>query len=277
MRINRASHKQEEGTHFRSSRLLEVTDFALSFTTYTGGLKETTEQAIKKLDMTIDTGEIVAVVGASGSGKSLLANAILGMLPANATVSGLIKYKGKALTLQDQVQLRGTEIAMIPQSVNSLDPLMKAGKQVRTMIKGKNKKEKQREIFAAVGLDEKVERNYPFQLSGGMARRVLIAIAMVSSAELIVADEPTPGLDEQALEDSIRPIRLLADQGKGVMFITHDIGTALRLADKIVVFNDGKTIETANVKDFYGKGEALRHPYTKQLWNALPQNGFHTP
>lgn len=254
--------------------LLEVKDFSLTFRHYGKGLHETELEAINKLDLTIHQGEIVAVLGASGSGKSLLANAILGVLPENAITKGTLNYKGKALSMEKQIALRGKEISLIPQSVNALDPLMKTGKQVQAVIKGKNKQAIQQAIFQKVGLPESTGDRYPFELSGGMARRVLAATAMVSGANLVIADEPTPGLDPVALHDTIKHMKQLAADGKGIMFITHDIEVALQLADKIAVFYAGQTIEIAHADDFSGKGENLRHPYTKALWNALPKNDF---
>ncbi|MBA4601835.1 ABC transporter ATP-binding protein [Thermoactinomyces mirandus] len=254
--------------------LLEVKDLSLSFRQYREGLRETDLQVISKLDITLYKKEIVAVVGASGSGKSLLASAILGLLPENAFLRGTINFKGKPLSPERQEHLRGEEISLIPQSVSALDPLMKTGKQVQAVIKGKNKKAVQQEIFDKVGLPSKTSNSYPFELSGGMVRRVLAATSLASSADLIIADEPTPGLDPFALKETVNYIKQLAENGKGVIFITHDIETALKIADKVAVFYAGQTVEIAKVENFCGSGENLRHPYTKALWNALPQNGF---
>ena len=116
--------------------ILEVENLSISFNQYTAGLKQKNIQVISSLHVTLEEGEILAVVGASGSGKSLLAHAILGILPNNATISGTIKYDGEVLTAARQASLRGKEIALIPQSVNYLDPLMRVGNQVRTSVKG---------------------------------------------------------------------------------------------------------------------------------------------
>lgn len=257
-----------------SPLLLEVNHFSLSFLRYQKGLHESRVKAIRNLHLSIHQGEIVAVVGASGSGKSLLASAILGILPKNAIVKGTLKYKGEQLSHVRQLQLRGNDISLIPQSVNALDPLMKVGKQVQAVIKEKKKQKIQAAIFKKIGLADEVADLYPFELSGGMVRRVLVATAMASSAQLIIADEPTPGIDPDALHETIGAISRLAERGKGIMFITHDIETAINVADKVAVFYEGETIEIANTDEFVGKGESLSHPYTKSLWNALPQNGF---
>ncbi|SNS17412.1 peptide/nickel transport system ATP-binding protein [Anaerovirgula multivorans] len=254
--------------------ILEVQDLAVSFSQYTEGLRQKELEVITNLNLSIHPGEVLAVVGSSGSGKSLLAHAILGILPSNATVTGSISYKGENLTSKEQAALRGQEIALVPQSVNYLDPLMKVGKQVRTAVKQGDAIKAQREVFARYQLQPQVENLFPFQLSGGMARRVLVSTAVVSGAELIIADEPTPGLDAEVVKEALNCFRELADKGVAIMLITHDIETALSIADRIAVFYAGTTVEVAPAKDFTGKGEALRHPYTKALWRALPQNDF---
>ena len=115
--------------------ILEVENLSISFQQYEAGFKQKNLKVISSLHVTLEEGEILAVVGASGSGKSLLAHAILGILPSSANVSGTIKYDGEALTNERQKALRGKEIALVPQSVNYLDPLMRVGKQVRTAVK----------------------------------------------------------------------------------------------------------------------------------------------
>jgi peptide/nickel transport system ATP-binding protein len=254
--------------------MLKVNNLSISFIQYQAGLKQRNLQVISDLSIKIDAGEILAVVGSSGSGKSLLAHAILGILPKNAMVSGSMLYKGAELTPEIQKKLRGADITLIPQSVNFLDPLMKIGEQVRCSAGSGNPREKQKSIFRRYSLDEKAENQYPFQLSGGMARRALVASAVVGGARLIIADEPTPGLHPQIVRETLGHLRELADDGCAVMLITHDIGTALSVADNIAVFYSGTTVEIAPTADFKGSGKALRHPYTRALWNALPQNEF---
>ena len=268
--INKLNSETKEETP-----LLLVKDFSLSFPQYKEGFEESHIHVIRDFELTIHAGEIVAVVGSSGSGKSLLADSILGILPDNAETKGAILFKGTPLTTKRQEQLRGKEISLIPQSVKALDPLMKTGKQVQSVIRDKkNKKRIQEEAFLKLGLPPNTGDKYPFELSGGMARRVLIATAMLSGAKLIIADEPTPGLDEEAWEETLINIKQLSETNGGVMFITHDIHAALKIADKIAVFYAGETIEIANKEDFSGQGECLRHPYTKALWRALPENDF---
>mgnify|MGYP002768085851 FL=1 len=255
--------------------ILSVKDLGISFSQYTKGLRRRELEVITNLDIDLYEGEILAVVGSSGSGKSLLAHAILGILPDNATTEGNIIYKGKSLSLKDKEKLRGREIVFIPQSVNFLDPLMKVSKQVKISIENKEEANKrQRKIFNKYGLDKKVDNLYPFELSGGMARKVLLSTALVSDCKVIIADEPTPGLDEKSLNEALKDFRNIADSGCAILMITHDIEAALKIADKIAVFYAGTTLEIANVNDFKGDGKNLRHPYSKALFNALPQNGF---
>ncbi len=257
--------------------LLEVNALSLSFLQYEKGLRESSVEVIKNFDLQINAGEIVAVVGASGTGKSLLADAIMGILPKGAQQGGNIFFKGDKLNQKRQNQLRGSTLMLIPQSLKALNPLVKSGKQVRQAVAGKDAKKLQEKAFEKLGLPLSAGDKYPFELSGGMARRVLIAVAMVSKAQLIIADEPTPGLDEHSRDEILIHLKALANEGRGILFITHDIHAALQIADKVAVCNAGETLEIADKQDFSGKGEKLKHPYTKALWNALPENGFKIP
>lgn len=253
--------------------LLEIHDLSVSFRMYDGKLEQHDLEVISNLHLTVHPGEIVAIAGSSGSGKSLLASAILGILPGNAAVSGHLHYNGEELTPERQAKLRGSEIALVPQSVAYLDPLMKVGKQADGHKKP-YPTEKRRGIFRRFGLPENTEKLYPFQLSGGMARRTLVSTALITDARLIIADEPTPGMSlDQALE-ALAMFREMANEGKSVILITHDIDLAFEFADRVAVFYAGSTIETAPASDFKKGPEALRHPYSKALWRALPQNGF---
>ena len=255
--------------------ILSVRNLEISFIQYTKGLRRIDSKAINNLDIDLYKGEILAVVGSSGSGKSLLAHSILGILPSNANLKGDIYYKDEILDEKRKEKLRGKEIVFIPQSVNYLDPLMEVGKQVKISIKDKKKSNTILErVFRKYNLDKKVEKYYPFQLSGGMARKVLLSSALVSNAEVIIADEPTPGLDEKSLNEALKDFRDLADNGCAVLIITHDISAALKIADRVAIFYGGTTLEVAKADDFKNNGENLRHPYTKALYNALPNTKF---
>ena len=255
--------------------ILSVRNLEISFSQYTKGLRRIDSKAINNLDIDLYKGEILAVVGSSGSGKSLLAHSILGILPSNANLKGDIYYKDEILDEKRKEKLRGKEIVFIPQSVNYLDPLMEVGKQVKISIKDKKKSNTILErVFRKYNLDKKVEKYYPFQLSGGMARKVLLSSALVSDCEVIIADEPTPGLDEKSLNEALKDFRDLADNGCAVLIITHDISAALKIADRVAIFYGGTTLEVAKADDFKNNGENLRHPYTKALYNALPNTKF---
>jgi len=261
----------------KGEALLKVKDISLSFIQYASGLRQTELKVISNLSIEAYSGEILAVVGSSGSGKSLLAHAILGILPSNAKLYGEMDYNGQNLTQEKKEELRGKEIALIPQSVNYLDPLMRISNQVIGSVEEKNKefmKKTQRDIFRKYDLKQDVDRMFPHELSGGMARRVLVSTALVNSSKLIIADEPTPGLDDKNLNETLSYFKDMANKGCAVILITHDIEAALKISDKIAIFYAGTILEVANTEDFKNEGENLRHPYTRALWNALPQNKF---
>lgn len=253
--------------------LLEVEKLAISFDRYHTGMARSGLAVIRDLSLAVHTGELVAVVGASGSGKSLLTLGILGLLPYNARMSGEIRYDGTPLTARRQAKLRGKEIALVPQSLSYLDPLMKMGPQIRKGARDAGARQKTKEILTHYSLSEEVSGMYPFELSGGMTRRTLISTALVESPKLVIADEPTPGLDEHLARRVMSHFRAIADEGAGVLLITHDLGLALEVADRIVVFYAGTTLEDVPAADFANE-ETLQHPYTRALWRAMPQHGF---
>jgi len=260
------------------SKLLEIEKLSISFTQYFKGLEQRELKVLSDLTMDVNDHEILAVLGSSGSGKSLLAHAILGILPSNANVGGSIRYKGKEMDDELKEELRGDKISFIPQSVNNLNPLMKVKDQAIGLVKDEADKEKlskkQREIFNQYNLSEKVEDMYPFQLSGGMARKVLISTALLNDPEIIIADEPTPGLDEAAVEETINNLIELKENGIGMILITHDIYTAINTSDRIAILYLGYVIEITDTKNFSGTGEKLLHPYTRSLYKALPETDF---
>jgi len=253
--------------------ILDIRNFTVSFEQYEKGFKKAGLPVIRDLNVTIHEGEIVAVAGSSGSGKSLLAHGILGILPYNAALGGTILYDGEPLTEERKKALRGNEIVLVPQSVAFLDPLMKIGPQIRKGKKDKATIEKLNRIFRGYELKEGVQDLYPFELSGGMNRRILVSTALMGNPRLVIADEPTPGLHMDMVRRVMGHFRELADKGAGVLLITHDLEQALEVADRVVVFYAGTTVEDAAAADFRSE-ETLRHPYSRALWRALPQNGF---
>ena len=246
---------------------IEIKNLSLSFLMYDKGTKKKALQVISDLNITVKAGEIHAIAGSSGSGKSLLAHAILGILPKNASTGGEMKWFGEPLTPAMQKKLRGDQLVLVPQSVNFLDPLMRVGKQIS------KDRAAALETLKKYDLDAKAAKKYPFELSGGMARRALVATAAATKAKVIIADEPTPGLSPELAESAMARFRALADQGAAILLITHDLDLAVRYADRISVFYAGTTLETAYASDFQ-KEELLRHPYSKALWRAMPQNKF---
>ena len=285
-------HHTHTGTsqHGHGHHLLQVEDLSVGFTMYREDepffkASRRTVEVIHDLSISVHEGEIVAVVGASGSGKTLLADAVLGLFEPNALVRGRIWFDGRPMDAAALAAERGRGIALVPQSVASLDPLMRVGRQVEGMPRGRGaarradaarRRARRRELFARYGLGEEVARLYPHELSGGMARRVLLCCALMDAPKLIIADEPTPGLDLSLAQAALADFRAFADAGGGVMLITHDIELALTVADRVAVFRDGTVVEETSVAAF-ASPDTLGHPFTRQLWHALPEHGFVVP
>ena len=169
-------------------------------------------------------------------------------------------------------KLRGHEIVLVPQSVSYLDPLMKVGEQVAG---GKERAslEKGRKALGRYGLDKEVDQMYPFELSGGMARRVLIGTAVVEQPQLVIADERHRDFTWKRLCVYCPIFGKSRIRESGVLLITHDLELALKTADRIVVFYAGTAVEEAATVDF-NQEAALRHPYTRALFRAMPEHGF---
>ena len=282
-------------THAKASRheqghhLLQVEDLSVGFRMYDPdagsffAAQKKTVPVISGLSISVHAGEIVAVVGASGSGKTLLADAIMGLYEPIAQVSGRIWFDGTLQDAESLARLRGCGLSLVPQSVNYLDPLMKVGKQVRGAGRGSRaartvraaRTARQRALFERYGLAPEVENLYPHELSGGMARRVLLCCALMDGPRVIIADEPTPGLDLELAVRALDDFRSFADAGGGVMLITHDIELALRVSDRVAVFHEGTIVEETSVANFAAP-DTLRHPFSRALWHALPEHGFST-
>lgn len=253
--------------------ILDIKNMNISFFQYEKGLKRRKLNVVRDLDLELRKGEIMAIFGASGSGKSLLVHAILGLLPYNGFYEGEVFYKGQDLDDKLLEKVRGRKIFFIPQTINSLNPLLKTAKQAR-MTLARSEYKKQEQVYRDFGLTDEVNKMYPFELSGGMARRVLVSDAILSDAELIIADEPTPGMDKKATDEIISYFKNLKNQGKTSLIISHDINMALALADRIAIFYDGRIIEVADRSDFEKEGAGLKNPYSRMLIRALPENGL---
>ncbi|WP_433158000.1 ATP-binding cassette domain-containing protein [Kribbella sp. CA-247076] len=260
--------------------LLTIEELKVSFVQYARGLRRREIVALAGMDLVADRGQVVALVGASGAGKTLLAHAVLGMLPPNATEAGTVTYAGTVVDPVARRRLAGREIALLPQSVDYLDPLATVGRQVRRSARLAGHDDPDRVAATALearGLGREVLRRYPHELSGGMIRRVLVTMATMGDPHLILADEPTPGLPASDVAAVLADFRTLADDGRAVVLITHELQGALEIADTVVICHDGRTVESAAPTAFSADGSALQHAYTKALWRALPANGFTVP
>ena len=274
--------------HVGGHHLLSVEGLSVSFTMYDPNAPfwragRVRSEVLHDLSLSVHVGEILAVVGASGSGKTVLADALMGRWDQNMEVRGRIWFDGAQKDADSLRALAGHGISLVPQGVGNLDPLMRVGEQVRGAARGatgearradaERRVARQHELFLAYGLDPQVERMYPHELSGGMARRVLLMCALMDEPRLIIADEPTPGLDLDLAVHALDDLRGFADAGGGVLLITHDIELALRVADRVAVFCDGTIVEETGVKSF-SSADTLRHPFSRALWRAMPGHEF---
>lgn len=193
-------------------------------------------------------------------------------------MSGEFIFKGERLSPARIEQLRGWEIALVPQSISHLNPLTRVQKQVyrSARLSGRchcTAHESCDSAFARYHLGDAVKSMFPFQVSGGMARRILTATATAGKADLIIADEPTTGLDPEVTRQSLQHLQELAAQDKGILLIPHDLENAVRIADTLVVLYNGSTIEITPTSSLHS-AESTMHPYTRALWRALQKNGF---
>lgn len=260
--------------------LLDVRTLEVGFRQYEHGLRRRTVTALAGMDLAAASGEVVALVGASGAGKSLLAHAVLGLLPPNAVERGTVSYDGVDLDAAGRRRLAGRETMLLPQSVSFLDQVSPIGRQVRRSAQLAGHRDPRRaaeEALARRGLGADVLRRHPHELSGGMIRRVLVAMATMSRPRLLIADEPTAGLPAAGVRSTLAEFRALADAGCAVVLVTHELPAALEVADRVVICREGRTVDVVDPAAFAGNGSSLAHPYTRALWRALPANGFHSP
>lgn len=271
-----------DSRHVGSHHLLTVEHLTVAYRMYDPRAcfwrpRRVHHDVLRDLTLSVHEGEIVALVGASGSGKSVLADALMGLFDANAVASGEMWFEGRRVASGDLGSLRGHGISLVPQGVSSLDPSMRVGEQVRGEARGADRRARkedarrrmarQRELFEAYGLAPVVERMYPHELSGGMARRVLLMCALMEEPRLLIADEPTPGMDDESAAVAARDLRAFAQDGGGVLLITHDLDFALSVADRLAVFREGTVVEETSVAAFR-RAEALRDPYARELSRA---------
>ncbi|WP_066295147.1 ABC transporter ATP-binding protein [Bacillus sp. FJAT-29937] len=256
--------------------MLAIKNLHVNFQTFRG-----TIEALKNINLSIKEKEIVGIVGESGSGKSITALSILGLLENNAEITnGEISYRGQnLLTLsKKEIQtIRGKKIAMVFQEpMTALHPTMKVGEQLSEVIrrhrKVSKKEAKQIMIHALKDVHihnpEHVAKQYPFELSGGMRQRIVIALAMAAPPDLLIADEPTTALDVTIQHEILQLMKELNEKkGTSILFITHDLGVVSQICDRTIVMYAGEVIESGETKEVL---HAPQHPYTRALIEALP-------
>ena len=257
--------------------ILEIKDLSVVFRTEAGNMS-----AIRNLSMSIGHGEIVAVVGESGCGKSVLCKTILGLLPKPAKItSGTMRTGGRDLSgLSDRRygRVRGKDISMVFQDpMTSLDPSLTVGAQIAEAIHAHDRalskaaiREKVVGLLDSVGIDRAAERAdaYPWMLSGGMRQRGVLAMALSQDPKLLIADEPTTALDVTVQTEILDLLRQLRDERDlSVLFISHDLGACTRIADTIHIMYAGRIVESGTAEDVM---LAPAHPYTRGLLQALP-------
>lgn len=257
--------------------LLSVDGFSLSFRRYDGFARHRDFVALRDISFNLSCGEIVALVGTSGAGKSLLAHALFGILPPNAVASGTLALDGGVHGPSQWPQVRGRRMGLVPQSPSHLDPLVRCGHHLAWAAERSGRKVDATALAATLArfaLDDSVLRAFPHQLSGGMARRVMLAMATIGAPDLVVADEITTGLDAENARGVLDHLLRLAADGKGVLLITHDLVQALPIAHRVVILRHGSIVGVERAADFVRGGEQLRSAYARALWQAMPDNDF---
>lgn len=257
---------------------LEIIDLSLSFK----GLMETTK-VLHDVSLTIGQKEKVALVGESGSGKSVTARLVLGLLQAqNKTrVSGTINFEGRDLawmTARERRQLRGTRMSMIFQDpVSALNPVYRIENQFHEVLKRKRPtisldeaREESTAILGDVNITEpgRVLKSFPFQLSGGMNQRVMIAMGLINEPTLLIADEPGTALDVTVQDQTLRLMHdMVEERGTSVFFISHNLGVVREFSDRLYVIYQGRIVEEGKTEDVFANP---KHPYTRALLAAVP-------
>ncbi|SDF96929.1 peptide/nickel transport system ATP-binding protein [Fontibacillus panacisegetis] len=264
-------------------KLLEIKDLSVAFRK-----NQVTTPVFSGLSFDIYQGETVCLVGESGSGKSVTAKAIMRLLPTDSVSypEGEIRFNGQDLlshSEREMEQIRGDQIAMVFQdALSALNPVYTIGTQMVDLIRLHAKEKLSRrqalaqakKLLAQVDIRhaDEVVKQYPFQLSGGMRQRVMIAMALSSRPRLLIADEPTTALDVTVQSNILKLIRQLKEQfGMTILFITHDLGVVYEMADRVLVLRQGELVESGTRDEIFTRP---RHTYTKQLLNSMPRIYF---
>lgn len=261
-----------------TNQLLEINHQSTGFR-----IKNDYYNAVDDVSLTLDKNEILAIVGESGCGKSTLAMTIMGLQNKNNTrIEGEVIYNDiNILELNETLynRIRGNDIGMIFQDpLASLNPLMKIGAQIEesmiyhTDLTKEERKARMLELLGQVGIPnpERVQNQFPHELSGGMRQRVIIAIAISCKPPIIIADEPTTALDVTIQAQILDLLTELQKETEaGIILITHDLGVVAEMADRVAVMYAGQIVELAPVKELF---EHPKHPYTRSLINSIPQD-----
>ena len=256
--------------------VLEVKDLRVSFNSIAGKV-----QAVRGVNFHVKKGETIAIVGESGSGKSVSIKTVMEILTRNAVIEeGSILYGGKDLTKfseKEYEEIRGKKIGLIFQDpLSSLNPLMKIGKQIAEVytenfgLSKKEAKERALKIMEDVGIPNPELRynQYPFQFSGGMRQRIVIAIALANDPDILICDEPTTALDVTVQARILQLIKKIKKEREiSVIFITHDLGVVANIADRVYVMYAGKIVEQGTCEEVFMDA---RHPYTWALLTSIP-------
>jgi peptide/nickel transport system ATP-binding protein len=255
--------------------LLAIDDLHVDFQLPSGMVR-----AVRGLSLVVEQGRSLGVVGESGCGKSASMLAVLGLLPPSARVSGSIRLAGRTLSATGPNDARGRDVAMVFQdSMHSLNPLLRIGTQVAEVIHyrhGRSWRSARAEALdhlERVGLPDpaRVARQYPHQLSGGMRQRVMLAAAITGQPRLLIADEPTTGLDVTVQAQILGLLRRLRDEvGLTVVFVSHDLGAVAELCDDVAVVYGGRVVEQGPTRQVI---DDPRHPYTQGLVGCYPRLG----
>jgi peptide/nickel transport system ATP-binding protein len=237
---------------------------------------------LRGVSLAVEPGRIVGLVGESGAGKTMVSRVVLGILPGNARITaGQVVFGSDDITGLDEHQRRhllGREIALIPQNpMTALNPVARIEPQLTDVLRlhlgldRRAARERALELLQAVRVrePERVLRQYPHELSGGMRQRVLIAVAFACKPRLIIADEPTTALDVTIQRQILRLVKeLQRDSGTAILFITHDLGVVSKLCDEVSVIHSGRILESAPVEAFFSSPQ---HAYTRALMAATPR------
>lgn len=268
-----------------SKKLLDIKDLEVVYETDTELV-----YAINKINLTLNKGETIGIVGETGAGKTTTALSILRLLPKDLgkVIGGSIEFEGENILTMPEIEMRerirGEKISMIFQDpMSSLNPIITVGEQIAEALIYHNKEKKSKSIIdkkveetlELVGIPSSRKNEYPHQFSGGMKQRVVIAIALVCEPELLIADEPTTALDVTIQAQVLAMMTELKDKlDTSMIMITHDLGVVVQICDKIAVMYAGEFVESGTVEDIFLADN--RHPYTEALFNSIPNISIET-